>query len=513
MFSFSRIEVSGFPKLGWFASVEGFQVKVRHGTWVEYGDAFVVEGAWNGEFREGMFDTTDTIFGTGVKLRHDSVVFVPSTATTDPIYHMTVDGRLCVANSLPLLLAHLEAELEPAYREYHDINASIVDGIDSYRRKIPCTAGMAVRVFHRNLLYTTAGTVEIDKGGTGQFASYAEYRDFLEEGLRGIIDNARSLRRRRSMQVFSTQSSGFDSTAVNAIAAASGIDRVFSNAQGKDDLSYGQERADVADDGASICEALGLRVTAIDRHAFEVRPDAEHLYLSALSENSEYNLHGMIAYVTAPTLVLTGQYGEVWRPATIDKPGQLNSELRRHDLGGQGWSELRLEYGFMHVPVPFLGARNRIEISRITGSDEMNPWRSGNPYDKPIPARIAVERGVPRDLFGQSKKAAAVEFAKPCIPRDARIRAEYFAFLVGNGLVPRWALPAFPLVHRINSMIWFARPVKYRVFYYLQRLISKLAGRHVTIPLVWERLRGAPYCFAVNRRVQELRKRGVCSEI
>lgn len=39
----------------------------------------------------------------------------------------------------------------------------------------------------------------------------------------------------------------------------------------------------------------------------------------------------------------------------------------------------------------------------------MAPWKVGNiGYDRPIPRRIAEEKGVDRHLFGQSKKASTV---------------------------------------------------------------------------------------------------------
>ena len=37
----------------------------------------------------------------------------------------------------------------------------------------------------------------------------------------------------------------------------------------------------------------------------------------------------------------------------------------------------------------------------------MEPWRVHTNYDRPIPRRIAEEAGVPRELFGNKKRAAA----------------------------------------------------------------------------------------------------------
>lgn len=47
-------------------------------------------------------------------------------------------------------------------------------------------------------------------------------------------------------------------------------------------------------------------------------------------------------------------------------------------------------------------------LSKIAKSEAMRPWRLNTEYDRPIPRRIAEEAGVPRELFGQKKQAAAM---------------------------------------------------------------------------------------------------------
>ncbi len=301
---------------------------------------------------------------------------------------------------------------------------------------------------------------------------------------------------------------------MNAILAPLGLDRVFTNRHGKAPGYFADRDRDrqIEDDGGPICEALGIAPTYIDRRGFESGLSDEDVYLSATEENGEFNLDPMLRQITRPTVLFSGQYGEVWRPREMDKAGQLDGTLKRHDLGGQGWSEIRLERGFIHVPAPFIGAVRRDEISRISSSDEMRTWRRETDYDKPIPARIAVERGVPRAVFGQTKKAAAVQFCPPCVPLGAELRAEYFEFLVRNRLLPRGFVRLFPLVRRVNTYLWFASPRRSRVAYYAGRVLAHLPGDATRIPLIWERLTGSLFCFAVNRRVAELRGRAETGE-
>ena len=81
--------------------------------------------------------------------------------------------------------------------------------------------------------------------------------------------------------------------------------------------------------------------------------------------------------------------------------------LWRSDQSGSSLGEWRLRVGFIHVPLPCLGAEHYPDTQRISRSPEMRPWVLGRRYDKPIPRRILEEAGVPRGTFGEVKRAAS----------------------------------------------------------------------------------------------------------
>src|SRR5207245_1892941 len=56
-------------------------------------------------------------------------------------------------------------------------------------------------------------------------------------------------------------------------------------------------------------------------------------------------------------------------------------------------------------------ARRKPEIIAISRSAEMAPYRIGGSYDRPIARRLLEEAGVPRQLFGQKKRAMALVFS------------------------------------------------------------------------------------------------------
>ena len=72
--------------------------------------------------------------------------------------------------------------------------------------------------------------------------------------------------------------------------------------------------------------------------------------------------------------------------------------------------EFRLRVGFVHLPVPTIGALMTPELRRISRSQAMKPWVVSPNYDRPIPRRMAEEAGVPREWFGQNKKAVGARF-------------------------------------------------------------------------------------------------------
>ena len=152
----------------------------------------------------------------------------------------------------------------------------------------------------------------------------------------------------------------------------------------------------------------------------------------------------------------------------------LDSAIRRGDLGGHGMGELRLALGFVQLPLPFIGARQKADIVRITESSEMDPWRWETRTIDPFHRRIAEEAGVPRNLFGQSKMASAVIFAPPAIPYGKALRKEFFDYLAEEKIMARSKTLLWPIVRWVNSILALRSQKRFAVVYYAERVISKL---------------------------------------
>lgn len=499
----------GLPKLAWVATVEmrKQQARVYHGPWVEVLPEAFIEGLWDGHYPEAGFDQSCCVFGTGAVARDQCITFVSSTSTTDFLYWRASDDRNCVsvANSLPLLLASLDDRLDPHFEEYDLINNSVMSGIELYATAIPTKHGTVNRLMHRNLSVGRGSVLEQDKPLPPQFATFAEYSAYLSASYGRLERNARDSNRQRPMAIFSTQSRGYDTTAANAVAKAHGIDKVFTVTKGKAKGYFADEdrRIETDDDGSDICGVFGLVAIKIDRRALEHDQRLEHLFYASMHENGDFNLQQISAHVVQPTALITGCLGEMWYTKSYhgEHPGIINDALMRLDLGNHGLTEVRLEGGYVQLAFPYIGARSRESIFRITESAEMDPWRLGTSYDRPIPRRLAEQAGIPRPMFGQTKMASVLEYPAPIVPKGRHLRSEFRRFLVDNLILSRLQCTLLPLVRRWNAIVGTTSPHRHVWSYYLQRAASRLLRRKYAFPFIWRHLNGAIFCFCVNRRI------------
>jgi len=509
----------GLPRLGWMAQVDraSCEVVVTHGQWVEVRATGYVEGIWDAPFEQFALDRSPTVFGSGGVVRGDRMTFVSSTSTTDYLYWAADDRTrgLLVSNSLPLLLARLDDELDPDFESYDKLNNSIMQGIERYAREIPTRRRKVVRrLMHWNLTVTPDSVSESSKLWTSDFQTYRDYAAYLYETFRRLAANARDGARARPMAIYSTQSKGYDTTAANAVARNFGVDKVFTVRRAKAKGYYADEKggSEGDDDGTDICSFFGLECVAIDRRAIERDFAEEYLYYASMHENGDFNLHQISAHVVKPSVLITGCLGEIWASERFyaDHPGLINPDLMRADLGSHGLTEVRLKAGYVQVAFPYIGARWRESIFRITHSAEMDPWRLSTAYDRPIARRLAEEAGLARNAFGQTKMASVLEFPLPAMPLAPDLQIEFLRFLVESRLLRPWQVHLLPLARRWNAIVSNTSPRRHAWNYYLQRFIGKVLRRPFAFPPVMTRLNASIFCFSVNRRAGEY-KSALCS--
>jgi hypothetical protein len=217
------------------------------------------------------------------------------------------------------------------------------------------------------------------------------------------------------------------------------------------------------------------------------------------------NLKEINRHIKNPGVLLTGVHGEILcaNDPFVGPPLNTDSTIKRLDVAGHGLAELRLVVGFIQLPVPFIGARRKADIIRITESAEMDPWRLRNDYDRPIARRLAEEAGVPRHMFGQSKMGSVVIFHLPSIPYGRALRREFFQYLASEKIMGRYSSMMWPIVRWVNSILMLKSEHRFALVHYGERVISKVLRRQFRFKLLWSHLEGALFCFCVNQAAEK----------
>ncbi len=431
-------EVSELPKLAWVATLDLHSNRVRafHGSAVERGRGWLVEGVWDGDFAAGGFHRTAQFFGSGIRIEGDAVYFVPSSALTDRLFSCRTDQSLVVANSLCLLLAYTGARLDPQH-DYRSESQAIRQGLRAYdptfHVRHPAPERFEQIYYHRIVVSRGSVTRETPPPPAA-IPSFAHYEQLLRDTLALIATNAVSPRRLTPLALCATVSAGYDSPAVAALVKDLGVDTCFTAHRSKSAIPGWLNRQAVDDDGTPVATALGLAARPLETLRSRITED-ELYFLAACVNMPALAFHSMARDIERSgrvALVFTGFQGDyVWDVNVETK--HVNDDFTGCDTSGVTLSEIRLKSGFINAAVPFLFARAIPDLARIGASSEMTPWRSRPDYDRPIARRIAESAGVPRGAFGQRKRAVLAAYDYPVHPV---LRGAFLAQLAAEGIRP-----------------------------------------------------------------------------
>ena len=393
--------VPAWPKLAWVAKCTHAvaAIVVRHGLGVETSENWCVEAAWDGKFGEGDFDRTDLVFGSGIRCRGDSVVFVSSGTTMDRLWYVHHADMWYVANSLPAILAVTGMSLCDEYTGYAEDVSTICGGLRNYKRSLPTDAEDVCVVYHSNLVYDGHDLVESSKPDRAPlFAEFSDYQGFLHNTAESLSRNISDQRRRAAIEPLTTLSRGYDSVAAAVIAKGVGCTRAVT-------IRRSRSMWRGSDSGEDIARYLGLSCEGYPRVA--KRYPLEQTIWAASGHPGIVNWT-LFDYPEPLCLFFTGSYG--------DKIWGRGRHVYRDPLAGTipsdlGITEFRLLKGVFLCPVSFWGMRHYQELQTLSFSEEMEPWTLHNSYDRPIPRRIIEEAGVPRMAFGMRKMNTSHEEA------------------------------------------------------------------------------------------------------
>ena len=396
-FEFETLDT--LARLAWVATLRrgARAVHVLHGPWVETRGQHFFEGAWDGPVERGALDEAITFAGSGGRVDGERVTFVGATHKFERLQSVRVADTLYVSNSLALLLAHAGERLDFAYPDYfHDFLEYYRVGIRIKRKPMPLESGRAVYL-HDCCNVIVAGDLTVrraEKRVPAPFGSYVEYAEFLERTAAEVAANAADPVRTRTYRPLAAVSRGYDSVAVAALA---------SRANCRHALTFRRSGpGHVEDSGAEIARHLRMEVKEFERMDYTSLPGLPEVefYQNVRLPTKTFTL---CADDLSGSLFFNGQGGEdYW--GTGDSVGMpLLQEPSATTMSGSNFTEFRLRAGFIFFPLACSGAIHAPALSRLSRSRDLAPWSVGGDYDRPIPRRLAEERGVPRELFGQQK--------------------------------------------------------------------------------------------------------------
>lgn len=423
-------EYEQLPRLAWLARLSrgSGRAVVSHGPWVETNERFFLEGAWDGPFQEGGFDCSLMLMGSGGIADASGVLFCGAAHPLERLFVLEHGDDLLVSSSLVFALTAGEADLDPDHVPYQADFLEFQRGLRHHVGTLPLRGGRRVTVTHmRNVHVDDALHVQVvEKPESPRFDDFADYKSFLIEGMQRFSQNANASERKVQYSPLSTVSSGYDSAACAALSVDFGCTEAVTLTSARPD--GGDEGED--DSGAEIARALGLDIREYDRDHYrglDSLPEAEFVACGDLGQDVV-----MVAmeHEFPKRFVLSGEHGDtMWsRQWDLRKDTRGARDIARPSCAGCSVMEFRLRVGFIHVPLPCIGATSIPDLKRISQSPEMAPWTLHNNYDRPIARRFLEEKGVARGLFGQTKKAVTVLLNRGELLRERMGDRSYASF-------------------------------------------------------------------------------------
>ena len=357
------------------------------------------EGAWAGSFEEMDFQRAEC-FGSGAIVDANGITFTPPDHILERLHIHRTDTVLTISNSLPMVMSRTNVTCDVTRSDYHVLLGRIIRGLDHHTIKLPMANDQQITLWHWHHLHidTDLQMTKRTKDRRTRFADYADYTSYISGCMARIFENAASDNRKERFDPIGTISSGYDSTAITALANDHGCTEAITFPQSRGAL--GREAED--DSGAEASQVLGLNVHLVDRLSYRTH--------SGLPEIDGYGAGSELLSardLLNNRVLMTGFLGDtMWDR----EPGMDASYLVIPTIAGHNLGEMRLTANFLMFPVPFLGCQGHADIVKISQSEDMRPWAMQNDYDRPICRRIAEDRGVPRASFGVKKKAAGVYF-------------------------------------------------------------------------------------------------------
>lgn len=407
-FHFHKIDK--LPLLAWCAIIsENYTyIDIYHGSGIETGEDFFVEGAWNGDYEKVNFEEASFFMGSGGKVDKDknNVLFSTPSHTIERLYTYKSNQIMYVSNSMPFILYMSEEKLDDNYYNYENDIGLISKGIYNFKREIMLQHNRELEMHYfcnfnitKNLMI-----IESPKAMTKDFESYEQYHSSLIYDLKKLANNASDPLREKQYDMVSTISKGYDSCACASVASQIGCTRA---------VSFDGPGKYVDDCGKDIAENLGFTQVITKNASNYLNNESliEAEFISSGDLGTEI-IFSSFEEEFRNSMVFTGDLGDrVWDKNYTDP----NREFRFKDYKdmvytGPSLIENRLRVGYIVIYVAVYRMLNWPSMHKISNSEDMEPYSVGGNYDRPLPRRLVESRGIKREAFGQKKSGAGFNY-------------------------------------------------------------------------------------------------------
>ncbi len=292
-----------------------------------------VEGTWVGPPEVAALPGSTTVFGSGVVADGEQLTVVPPSHPLERLYFYRRPGATVVSNSLAAVLETCELELDPDAL-YPPLFVASADGALSPLFEIVTNARPITAAVYFNLHVTAKGDFQLgDRPREKPFTSFDEYRTRLSAAIASAVSNA------PGYEMVVAISSGYDSTAVAAVAAPLGCRSAVTLNAGKPVPGS----TSLADSGEAAARRLGMTVESFDRLEYLTRTDLPEAEFLATGMSGEEVVMVPMAASLRRAMLLTGS--EEFHL----KGHPYRRGLYRGDLSACSLTEFRLRTDVIHA--------------------------------------------------------------------------------------------------------------------------------------------------------------------
>lgn len=372
-------ELLKLPKLAWISVIKkgNHNVDIYHGNAVETKKSWFSAGVWDGSFTEGDFINCQFACNSAGTIDDNMIKFCTPSHLLESLNVMCVEECLFVSNSLPLLLAFTDSELDVNYPTYEEKLCSSLYGLNHRVEEIPLANNRKLIQYRYSILSVnidTLGIVDAKRIQTIDFETFDDYKNSVTAILRKIIINAQDKNRKTPYGMISRISKGYDAVGVSALVRDLGCEEVMTfNSPG----SYSN------DDGTEIAKTLGFaKIYSENGDKFKLNSD----FLEAESCASG-DVGTAVQFAAYPELFsdkikFGGERGDsIWTRNHMNVNNNLDFSF------GSGLTQAYISYiehnlreNSVEIMPVLIGAEKWTKISQISKSPDMKPWSIGMEY-------------------------------------------------------------------------------------------------------------------------------------